>query len=220
MSGILLLLGLTSSICGFVMRRTSYPADEGDDVTLSFDRVTAADISHASMVCVHSLGRRVLYEMVRGLEVLSKQHPQFVGRVRCDKDALRDGQVSLQVSRVTTNDTGNYWCDLMFERDDGGDGRPVTVLSSTVLTLNVSPRNKTADKLPTAKPEGADHSPQELQDDVLWVPVFLLVVILICLILCPIVGVKLSFPSAAKTKTFSSSASGLRRSSSSEPLRL
>lgn len=195
---ILLLVGLTSSVCGFVMRRTLYPADEGDDVTLSFDRVTAADISRTSMVCVHSAGRRVLYEMVRGLEVLKTQHPQFAGRVRCDRDALRVGQVSLQVSRVTTNDTGKYWCDLMFERDSG-DGRSVTMVSSSVLTLNVS--RKAADELLTAKPEGADA-------DAVWVAVLVLVVILICFLLFPIVGVRLSFPSAAKITTLLSSSPG------------
>lgn len=216
MIGILLLVALTSSVCGFVMRRTLYPADEGDDVTLSFDHAaSAADVSSTSMVCVHSVGRRVLYEMVRGLEVPKNQHPQFAGRVRCDRDGLRDGQVSLQVSRVTTNDTGKYWCDLMFEHGGGGgEGGLVTMVSSSVVTLNVSPRRE------TAKPGGADHTLQEPKDGAVWIPVLAVVVVLILLVVFPLAGVRLSFPSAAKTKALSRSGPGLRRSSSSEPLRV
>ena len=40
------------------------------------------------------------------------QDQQFVGRVQLDKDVLRDGRLRLHVSRLRTEDSGWYLCDV------------------------------------------------------------------------------------------------------------
>lgn len=118
---ILLLVGLTSSICGaFVVKRTStfYQTEEGDNITISWDSPTKADMSLTNLLCfLQSKPVKRLYQMVNGVEVPESQHQQFAGRVQCDKDALRDGRLRLHLSRVTTDDSGAYWCDLAADYD-------------------------------------------------------------------------------------------------------
>ncbi|XP_044038873.1 uncharacterized protein LOC122869701 isoform X2 [Siniperca chuatsi] len=116
---ILLLAGLTSSICGaFVVKRTFYQAEEDDNITIRWDSRTKTDMSSTNLVCfLQSEPLKRLYELVNSVEVPESQHQQFAGRVQCDKDALREGRIRLHLSRVTTDDSGHYWCDLAANYD-------------------------------------------------------------------------------------------------------
>ncbi|XP_044040214.1 uncharacterized protein LOC122870232 isoform X9 [Siniperca chuatsi] len=115
----LLLVGLTSSVCGaFVEKRTFYQAEEDDDITIGWDSRTKTDMSSTNLVCfLQSEPLKRLYELVNSVEVPESQHQQFAGRVQCDKDALREGRIRLHLSRVTTDDSGHYRCDLAANYD-------------------------------------------------------------------------------------------------------
>ncbi|XP_036967724.1 uncharacterized protein LOC119027027 [Acanthopagrus latus] len=111
-----LLVVLTSSVCVMSAGKktaTFYQAEEDDDITMGWVSPIRTDMSLTNMRCfLWSNPSKLLYEMVNSIDVPESQDPQFAGRVQCDKDALRDGQIRLHVSRLKTEDSGNYWCDL------------------------------------------------------------------------------------------------------------
>ncbi|KAI3376067.1 hypothetical protein L3Q82_016602 [Scortum barcoo] len=113
-----LLVVLTSSVCGmFAVKRTLY--QENEDITIRWNSHTKTDMSRTILVCFLQLKPlKVLYEMMNGVEVPESQHQQFAGRVQCDEDAMREGRVRLHLSRVRTDDSGNYWCDLAANYDE------------------------------------------------------------------------------------------------------
>ncbi|KAI3376119.1 hypothetical protein L3Q82_016641, partial [Scortum barcoo] len=103
----------------FAVKRTLYQAEENEDITIRWDSHTKTDMSRTNLVCfLQSKPLKVLYERINGVEVPESQHQQFAGRVQCDEDALREGRVRLHLSRVRTDDSGNYWCDLAANYDE------------------------------------------------------------------------------------------------------
>lgn len=101
----------------FVLKKTPtfYQAEEDVNVAIGWD---SPIMSLTILRCFfHSEPLKLFYEMVNGVESSESQHQQFAGRVQCDKDALREGRVRLHVSRVTTDDSGRYWCDLAANYD-------------------------------------------------------------------------------------------------------
>uniref|UniRef100_A0A3Q3B881 Uncharacterized protein n=1 Tax=Kryptolebias marmoratus TaxID=37003 RepID=A0A3Q3B881_KRYMA len=54
----------------------------------------------------------VLYHEHDGVEVSESQDGQFAGRVQSDKDVLREGRIRLHVSRLRTEDSGLYVCEM------------------------------------------------------------------------------------------------------------
>ncbi|XP_030287712.1 uncharacterized protein LOC115590482 isoform X2 [Sparus aurata] len=92
---------------------TFYQAEEDDDITIRWDSTIKTNMSLTNMLCfLQSNPVKLLYQMVNSVDVPESQDPQFAGRVQCDKDALRDRRIRLHVSRLRTEDSGNYWCDL------------------------------------------------------------------------------------------------------------
>uniref|UniRef100_A0A8C2ZYB4 Ig-like domain-containing protein n=1 Tax=Cyclopterus lumpus TaxID=8103 RepID=A0A8C2ZYB4_CYCLU len=69
----------------------------------------------SSLLCL--LSSSVLFHVHKGVEVPKSQDERFAGRVQWDKDALREGLVRLQVSRLRTDDSGVYLCSV-----NAGDG--------------------------------------------------------------------------------------------------
>ncbi|XP_036931689.1 uncharacterized protein LOC119006744 [Acanthopagrus latus] len=115
---ILLLISL-NCVCGtFVVNVTqmSYQAEENHSISLEWTFTTTADTSPNSIFifCEMSTAHRasVLFELCGGLEVPESRDQQFVGRVQWDKDVLRDGRLRLHVSRLRTEDSGRYLCDV------------------------------------------------------------------------------------------------------------
>ncbi|XP_030287917.1 uncharacterized protein LOC115590618 [Sparus aurata] len=111
-----LLVVLTSSVCVTSAGKktpTFYQAEEDDDITIRWDSTIKTNMSLTNMRCfLQSNPVKLLYQMVKSVDFPESQDPQFAGRVQCDKDALRDGRIRLHVSRLRTEDSGNYWCDL------------------------------------------------------------------------------------------------------------
>ncbi|KAL7375838.1 hypothetical protein ABVT39_025002 [Epinephelus coioides] len=116
---ILLLINLTSCVCGtFVVNvtQTSYQAEENHNITLEwmFTTKTGSSLHSLYIYCelLTDLRASVLFRLHGGVEVPESQDEQFTGRVQCDKDVLREGRLRLHVSRLRTDDSGLYMCDV------------------------------------------------------------------------------------------------------------
>ncbi|XP_035850240.1 uncharacterized protein LOC116041925 isoform X5 [Sander lucioperca] len=117
---ILLLIILTSCVSGtFVVNvtQTSYQAEENHDITLEWTFTTNPHSSSNSLniFCelLTDLRTTVLFHLHEGVEVPESQDEQFAGRVQWDKDVLREGRLRLHVSRLRTEDSGLYLCDIL-----------------------------------------------------------------------------------------------------------
>ncbi|KAM8747926.1 uncharacterized protein AB9X84_015789 isoform 3-T3 [Acanthopagrus schlegelii] len=135
-----LLVVLSSSVCGKV-KRTFYQAEEDDDITISWNSPIKTDMSLTNMLCfLQSDPVKLLYQMVNSIDVPESQDPQFAGRVQCDKDSLSDGRIRLHVSRLKTEDSGSYWCDLAANYDKMT--RRWMLVTSEHFVLNVTSRGE------------------------------------------------------------------------------
>ncbi|XP_037615128.1 uncharacterized protein LOC119481879 isoform X7 [Sebastes umbrosus] len=128
---ILLLLSLTSCVSG-AFTRTSYEAEENHNITMEwiFSNLINRPLDSYIVYCEMPTDdrRSVLFHLHKGVEVPESQDEQFTGRVRWDKDVLRDGRIRLHMSRLRINDSGRYRCDM-----DTGDDRV-----SRICHLNVT----------------------------------------------------------------------------------
>ncbi|KAL7376039.1 hypothetical protein ABVT39_028335 [Epinephelus coioides] len=116
---ILLLINLTSCVCGtFVVSvtQTSYQAEENHNITLEWMFTTKPGSSLHSLYIycqlLTDLRPSGLFRLYGGVEVPESQDEQFTGRVQCDKDVLREGRLRLHVSRLRTDDSGLYMCEV------------------------------------------------------------------------------------------------------------
>ncbi|CAI5685919.1 unnamed protein product [Oreochromis niloticus] len=115
---ILLLVILTSCVSGsFVVNvtQTSYQAEENHNITLEWTFTTKPDRSNKTLNILCELISdkvSVLYQVHEGVEVSESQDEKFSGRVQSDKDALREGRIRLQLSRLRTDDSGLYLCEV------------------------------------------------------------------------------------------------------------
>ncbi|XP_023202775.1 uncharacterized protein LOC111611189 isoform X2 [Xiphophorus maculatus] len=168
-SRILLLLILSSCLCAtFVVNVTqsSYQAEENHSITLewTFTTKTQGTWRELFIICEFrsSVKSGVIYVHQDGDEIPDSQHEQFSGRVQIDKDVLREGRIRLHVSRLRTEDSGLYLCDVTTE-DGFNSGRcrlNVTVHKniSAVPGQNVSlpcrlPNNKPAVVVKWTRPD-------------------------------------------------------------------
>ncbi|XP_039899000.1 uncharacterized protein LOC120740602 isoform X2 [Simochromis diagramma] len=116
---ILLLIILTSYVSGsFVVNvtQTCYQAEENHNITLEWTFTTKPDRSTKTLniLCELFISDEVsvLYQVHEGVEVSESQDEEFSGRVQSDKDALREGRIRLQLSRLRTDDSGLYLCEV------------------------------------------------------------------------------------------------------------
>ncbi|XP_019209853.1 uncharacterized protein LOC109198953 isoform X3 [Oreochromis niloticus] len=116
---ILLLIILTSCVSGsFVVNvtQTCYQAEENHNITLEWTFTTKPDRSWTYIFILCNLitedNVSVLYQVHEGVEVSESQDEKFSGRVQSDKDALREGRIRLQLSRLRTDDSGLYLCEV------------------------------------------------------------------------------------------------------------
>ncbi|XP_039464558.1 uncharacterized protein LOC116333427 [Oreochromis aureus] len=116
---ILLFIILTSCVSGsFVVNvtQTSYQAEENHNITLEWTFTTKPDRSTKTLniFCELFISNNisVLFHVHEGVEVSESQDAKFSGRVQSDKDALREGRIRLQLSRLRTDDSGLYLCEV------------------------------------------------------------------------------------------------------------
>ncbi|XP_016522430.1 uncharacterized protein LOC103131852 isoform X1 [Poecilia formosa] len=143
----LLLLILSSCLCAatFVVNVTqsSYEAEENHSITLEWTFTTRTQGSYRELFIVcefrTSVKSGIIYVHHDGVEFPESQDDQFSGRVQSDKDVLREGRIRLHVSRLRTEDSGLFWCDMKTE-----DG-----LNSGRCRLNIT---TAADQIQTQRP--------------------------------------------------------------------
>ncbi|XP_033935786.1 uncharacterized protein [Pseudochaenichthys georgianus] len=116
---ILLLLFLTACVSGtFVVNvtQTSYQAEENQNITLEWTFSTRRDTNFSSISTLcHLFNKKrisVLFELREGVETRVSQDPEFTVRLQWDKDVLTEGRITFHVSRLRTNDSGFYVCDI------------------------------------------------------------------------------------------------------------
>ncbi|XP_015260557.1 PREDICTED: uncharacterized protein LOC107104961 isoform X2 [Cyprinodon variegatus] len=145
-SRILLLIIINSclSAATFVVNVTqsSYQAEENHNITLEWTFTTRPSRTWTQLFiycCLLTNREFPLYRVHHGTEILESQVEKFSGRVQSDKDVLREGRIRLHVSRLRTEDSGLYLCDV---KTDYG-------FNSGRCYLNVS---AAADQIQTQRP--------------------------------------------------------------------
>ncbi|XP_074479057.1 uncharacterized protein LOC141760293 [Sebastes fasciatus] len=117
--------GRSSEICHlkvtgpFVVHveQSYYQAEENHNITLEWMFTTRTNSSSKSLYIYCRLladhKPLVLFHLHEGVEDPESQDEQFTGRVRWDKDVLRDGRIRFHMSRLRTNDSGVYMCQVL-----------------------------------------------------------------------------------------------------------
>ncbi|KAL7374712.1 hypothetical protein ABVT39_005980 [Epinephelus coioides] len=168
---ILLLINLTSCVCGtFVVNvtQTSYQAEENHNITLEWMFTTKPGSSLHSLYIycelLTDLRPSVLFHLHGGVEVPESQDEQFTGRVQCDKDVLREGRLRLHVSRLRTNDSGLYMCEVSTNYGSSTATCRLTVTGTFVVNVTQTSyqaeenHNITLEWMFTTKPGSSLHS--------------------------------------------------------------
>ncbi|KAM4564716.1 uncharacterized protein V3H82_013792 isoform 1-T2 [Fundulus diaphanus] len=158
---ILLLIILNSCLCAatFVVNVTqsSYQAEENHSITLEWTFTTTPDGSwrYLFILCQLLASDKgiILYQVHDGVEVSESQDEQFSGRVQSDKDVLREGRLRLHVSRLRTEDSGLYLCDV--ETDDGSGSGSLQLSISVQKNIRAEPGQNVSlpCQIPSKKPD-------------------------------------------------------------------
>ncbi|XP_044040092.1 neutral protease 2 homolog NFIA_031120-like isoform X2 [Siniperca chuatsi] len=162
---ILLLITLTSCVCGsfppaagtFVVNVTqsSYQAEENEDITLEWTFTTKPDSSNSLYIFCELITDHkdsVLYDLHEGVEVPESQDGQFSGRVQCDRDVLREGRLRLHVSRLRTEDSGLYLCEV--STTYGGSFGECRLTVTDVFGLFTAARDRPEPERPNTESRG------------------------------------------------------------------
>ncbi|KAL3975097.1 hypothetical protein ACER0C_023723 [Sarotherodon galilaeus] len=138
---ILLLIILLSCVCGSLIVTVSqsfYRAEEKGNITLEWNFTTRTNSSPSLLFVFCDLiadqELSVLYRVQDGVEVSELQDKRFGGRVRSDSDALREGRIALQLSGLTTHDSGLYVCKVSTDHGYGSDSCRLNVTAAGDLT--------------------------------------------------------------------------------------
>ncbi|KAM6894293.1 uncharacterized protein PEZ65_021986 [Lycodopsis pacificus] len=155
---ILLLITLTSCVSGPLVvnvTQRSYQAEENHNVTLewTFKTTTDGSFKASNIICEKftDLSSFILFQLHEGVEVSESQHERFAGRVQFDKDVLREGRLRLHMSRLRTDDSGVYLCDVL---TGDGEGSRKCHLNVTAETPNTTSGGR--DASPTGSPPQAE----------------------------------------------------------------
>ncbi|XP_023202814.1 uncharacterized protein LOC111611204 isoform X2 [Xiphophorus maculatus] len=160
-SRILLLLILSSCLCAatFVVNVTqsSYQAEENHSITLEWTFPTKTQGSWRELFIDCSLldpRRRLFhYQVHKGVEISKSQHEHFSGRVQIDKDVLREGRIRLHVSRLRTEDSGLYRCEVKTEDGSNNAACRLNVTAADVCAV----RRTTLDPEPEGRGRNGPH---------------------------------------------------------------
>ncbi|XP_017297019.2 uncharacterized protein LOC108251285 isoform X2 [Kryptolebias marmoratus] len=152
MKMVLLLLILPSCLCAptFVVNVTqsSYQAEEKHNITLEWTFSTKPHRSYHVLYieCKFIKNHRfsVFYQLYEGVEMFEVQGEQFAGRVQSDKDVLREGRIRLHVSRLRTEDSGLYLCDVKTDYGFGSEKCQLMVTAATLFRAQRSTLNPQA----------------------------------------------------------------------------
>ncbi|KAM3590486.1 uncharacterized protein V6R79_010843 [Siganus canaliculatus] len=117
-SRILLLLVFTSRVWAgtFELNQTQslYEAVENQTITLEWTFTIRRPLRYYEIFCQHITGPRisVVLHVEQGVQFPDSQHPDFAGRVQFDEEVFREGRLRVHVSRLQTQDSGLYRCEV------------------------------------------------------------------------------------------------------------
>ncbi|XP_061566491.1 uncharacterized protein LOC133420724 isoform X3 [Cololabis saira] len=173
---ILLLIILTSHVCATIVvnvTQSSYQTEENHNITLewTFTPKPGTSSRPPDIYCELRTYLRplVLFHVVNGVEMTFYHDEQFSGRVQSDRDALREGRLRLHMSRLRTEDSGQYWCRL--DTESGWGSASCEVLVSAAADL--------PPQTPTMVPE---QEPQEKTSFYVGMGVVTSAIVVICFI--------------------------------------
>ncbi|XP_041841912.1 hyaluronan and proteoglycan link protein 4-like [Melanotaenia boesemani] len=134
------LISLTSLICvvSSPAGQTNITAELGHDVSLPCGAGHDGDIVAVDWTRPDLDPEYVFLYKDRHLD-LSHQHPSFQNRVDLQDRQMKDGDVSLILKKVTTDDTGTYECRVFQRRTDDRN-------RAIFIHLEVSPPGTTQDR--------------------------------------------------------------------------
>ncbi|CAI5681953.1 unnamed protein product [Oreochromis niloticus] len=165
--------------------QSSYQAEENHNITLEWTFTTKPDtpISALKIFCTLNNGHKysTFYYLHDGVEFSEVHDEKFSGRVQSDKDALREGRIRLQLSRLRTEDSGLYLCEV-----DTGYGHGYNSCRVTVSDPNFAKTSTTETPLQT--PDHQDTTPANGRSRV---PVVVTVIVFI--IAAPVAGLAVHF---------------------------
>ncbi|XP_014876561.1 uncharacterized protein LOC106938884 isoform X1 [Poecilia latipinna] len=148
----LLLLILSSCLCAatFVVNVTqsSYEAEENHSITLEWTFTTRTNSSPASLFIYCKLRQNqtdfVIYHVFMGVEASLYLDKRFTGRVQSDKDVLREGRIRLHVSRLRTEDSGLYLCQVNTDYGWGSASLQLNIKKAPAVgpTVRTKPERK------------------------------------------------------------------------------
>ncbi|CAJ1085790.1 uncharacterized protein LOC117807628 [Xyrichtys novacula] len=120
-SRFLLLMALSVCVSGTLVvnaAHRSYQAKVDQNLTLEWTFTPKPDSSLKTLNIFCSMVNPqkdlVLFHLHEGVEVPQKEG-DFVGRVQCEKEVLKEGQIRLHVSSLKTEDSGWYRCEVLTE---------------------------------------------------------------------------------------------------------
>ncbi|XP_044040001.1 uncharacterized protein LOC122870162 isoform X2 [Siniperca chuatsi] len=133
-------LNVTAGTFVVNVTQSSYQAEENEDITLEWTFTTKPDSSNSlnifcELITDHKAS--VLYHLHEGVEVPESQDGQFAGRVQCDRDVLREGRLRLHVSRLRTEDSGLYLCEVRTTYG-GSIGKSRLTVTAGTFVVNVT----------------------------------------------------------------------------------
>ncbi|XP_026018260.1 uncharacterized protein LOC113018995 isoform X4 [Astatotilapia calliptera] len=138
--------------------QSSYQAEENHNITLEWTFTTKPDTSISSLkvFCILNNGHKywTFYHLFDGVEFSEDQDKKFSGRVQSDKDGLREGRIRLQLSRLRTEDSGLYLCEV-----DTGYGHGYNSCRLTVSDPNFAKTSTTETPLHFQTPDPQDATP-------------------------------------------------------------
>lgn len=109
--------------------KQTIPAQTGETVTLPCQapRNNISTVKWTTTKLEKSDKEEFVWLSRDGHVVQRNQHPDFVGRVEPEDSQLKDGNLSIVLKNVTTNDTGKYICQ--FIDSVGGRGNCTVILN-------------------------------------------------------------------------------------------
>ncbi|XP_043954837.1 uncharacterized protein LOC122821059 isoform X4 [Gambusia affinis] len=183
MSLLFFLLHLTSTVQGIFTGETPpavHETEEDDNFTLGWDNLTQTNTTLTRMICFLLLSPpKVLYQKINGAEVPASQDGQFSGRVQSDG---REGRLRLHLSRLRTEDSGSYRCDLVAYNQVLKKWEPQTSVTFVLNVTKTSHGDKSASlntpKLPLSPAPGK----QKLQIDGVIIGTVLVLLLLVAIL--------------------------------------
>ncbi|XP_056225387.1 uncharacterized protein LOC130164593 [Seriola aureovittata] len=143
----LVLAGMIHVLWGVADQQT-IRADPGETVTLPCRAPTNFSIAAVEWTTPDLKPEYVLFCRLHQRPDVENQHPSFQNRVDLTDREMKDGDVSMILKNVTSNDTGTYECHIINDKNKSGSKRKKRASFDTdatkIIYLQVHQAGRTA----------------------------------------------------------------------------